>query len=119
MRHDAVAIRADAGNAAEHLLHLQLVDALGLGSLPVGAHLVQNTLHLCRGVGVDAGSIQSAVIVDAIDGPQGLTAIVLSQRLFILCILWFPISSDYIFTQTVGAGHSCRAYWSPSSLVSR
>nr|DAI08610.1 MAG TPA: hypothetical protein [Caudoviricetes sp.] len=62
------------------------------------------TVYLCR----EVSRCESVV-----------TAIVLSQRLFILCFLRFPVSSDYIFTLFTGVGYSCRDYWYLSSPVSR
>lgn len=108
-----------AHHSAHPVVHLkagnlipQGLDFIGLNKCPCclafGVYrrrdVARLTVYLCRDV-----SRRESVVA----------AIVLSQRLFILCFLRFPVRSDYIFTLLIGVGYSCRDYWYLSSPVSR
>ena len=94
------------------------------------AELVENSLrasclrvdNVAGVVGIGESSGVALVLHDVLRlaGREAvITAKLLSYKFFILYLLWFPISSDYIFISKKRAGHSCRDYWYPSSLVSR
>ena len=71
-------------------MELQLVDLVLHVGHTVAADGVQNLLCLGGGVGVDAGRVHGGVVIHAINGALGFTAILLPYRLFILYIYRFP-----------------------------
>lgn len=79
--------------------------------------VARGVLHGVAGV----ACLRREVVVDILDCFTGIAAIMLSQRLFILCFSRFPREFRlYLHPPLwVGVGHSCQDYWIPSSPVSR
>ena len=106
-------------NAAETGVHFEAVDLIAESLYLVGLYQSASGFALGVDCGCNVASLTVNLCAEVSSCETIVAAIMLSQRLFILCFLRFPVRSDYIFTLLIGVGYSCRDYWYLSSPVSR
>lgn len=84
--------------AAETAIHLKAVNLIAERLNFVGLYKCASGFALSVDCGSNIASLTVDLCAEVSGGESVFTAIVLSQRLFILCFLRFPVRSDYIFT---------------------